>query len=189
MPGGKAFVFCALFFASAAAAQDYYIGGSLGQSDVDDGVAINLITSGTIDGKDNAFKLYGGGFFGKHLGAELAYVSLGDVSYSGVFGTAPVQNGKVETWGYNVAAVARFPVTARLSIFGKLGVFLYESESSDITAGAPSGGTLRGWEGGSLGVGALWRFTPHLGARLEWERFPMEDADASLVSLGVQYNF
>jgi OmpA-OmpF porin, OOP family len=190
MPIRKALVLCALLLASAGAvAQDYYLGASIGKSDIDDSLAENLITSGSIDGKDSAFKLFAGGFFGKHLGAELAYVDLGELSYSGVFGTAPVTNGKVSIWGYNVAAVARFALTPQLAVFGKLGVFLYESEASDVTAGTPFSAKVRGWEGGSFGVGAVWRFTGSLAARAEWERFPMEDGDASLLSLGIQYNF
>ena len=43
--------------ASQASAQGFYIGGSVGQSDMDDGNAVpDLITSGTVDGKDTGFK-------------------------------------------------------------------------------------------------------------------------------------
>lgn len=186
--------FALLVLSASAGAQagafTYLLGGSLGQSDYDESVAIPFpISSGTVDTKDTAFKLYGGGFFGPHLGAELAYVHLGKAGYAGEFLGAPVTDGKVEVWGYNVAFVARLPVNERLDLFGKLGVFLWESDASDVTAGAPFSSTVRGWDGGSFGLGATWRFRRHLAARLEWERFPVGETDAALLSLGFQYNF
>lgn len=189
-PIDKAIVALMLSLLSAnAAAQTYFLGGSLGQSDIDQSVAANLITSGGIDGKDTAFKLYGGGFFGKHLGAELAYIDLGEATYAGDFNGLSVTDGRVSLWGYNVAALLEYPLAERFSVFGKLGVFLWESEASDVTDGNPFSATSRGWDFGSFGVGATWRFTRSLSARVEWEKFPVGDADASLLSLGVQYSF
>jgi OOP family OmpA-OmpF porin len=190
----NALVGLALFLLSASAgaqsgAFTYFVGGSLGQSDVDESLVSGLITSGSIDGKDTALKIYGGGFFGKHLGAELAYVDLGEASYSGTFFGTSVNDGRASVWGYNVAAVARLPVSPQFEVFGKLGVFLWENEVSDVFGGTPTSNTIRGWDGGSFGIGAAWRFTRHLAARLEWERFPIDVSDASLLSLGVQYNF
>jgi OmpA-OmpF porin, OOP family len=190
MPIKKAIVALALGLLSAnAAAQTYFLGGSLGKSDIDESLVSGLITSGSIDGKDTAFKVYGGGFFGKHLGAELAYIDLGEASYSGTFFSASVSGGRASVWGYNVAALFEYPVGERFSLFGKLGVFLWESEQSDVFDGTPTSNTLRGWDFGSFGVGATWRFTRSLSARVEWEKFPVGDADASLLSLGVQYSF
>ena len=175
--------------ATSAGAQSFFFGGSLGESDIDHSVAAGLITSGSIEGKDTAFKLYGGGFFSPNFGAELSYVDLGELSYSGDFFGTPVTNGSVGIWGYNVAALARFPVTESFSLFGKLGVFLWESEANDITDGTPFSSTARGWDGGSFGVGADWRFAGSFSARVEWERFKIDDNDASLVSIGLQYRF
>lgn len=186
---GFAFILLSANAGAQAGAFSYFLGGSLGQGDIDDSVATGLLTSGSIDGKDTAFKLFGGGFFSPSFGAELAYVDLGEASYSGDFFGTPVVNGRVGIWGYNVAALARLPLGERFELFGKLGVFLWESEASDITGGSPFSSTTRGWDGGSFGLGATWRFTGGLAARLEWERFPVDTADASLLSLGLQYNF
>lgn len=186
----KALVACTLSLLSAGAgAQTYFIGGGLGQSDFDRSVASNLVTSGDIDTKDGAFKAFGGGFFGRRFGAELSYVDLGEARYSGDFFGTPVTDGKVALWGWNVAALYDIPITERFSLFGKLGVFLWESEASDVTDGDPFSATSRGWDGGSFGLGATWRFTRNLSARLEWEKFPIGPSDATLLSLGVQYSF
>ncbi|MGQ0543782.1 MAG: outer membrane beta-barrel protein [Betaproteobacteria bacterium] len=186
----KTLLACLLLLASAgAAAQTYFLGGSLGQSDIDRSIAASLIDAGSIDGKDSAWKIYGGGFVGRHLGAELAYIDLGEARYSGSFFGAPVTDGRVAIWGYNVSALARFPLGPQLEVFGKLGVFLWESEEGDVTGGDPSARTVRGWEGGSFGIGAAWRFSRHLAVRAEWEHLPLDFSEASLLSLGIQYNF
>jgi len=44
-------------------------------------------------------------------------------------------------------------------------------------------------DGGSFGFGAAWRFTRNLAARVEWEQFPIDTSDASLVLIGLQYSF
>jgi OOP family OmpA-OmpF porin len=74
-----------------------FVGGSIGQGDIDDEITTNLITSGTVDGKDTAWKVFGGYMFNRNFGVEAAYVNLGEVSYSGFFGASPVTGGKVES--------------------------------------------------------------------------------------------
>ncbi len=175
--------------APAQSAHSFFFGASLGQSDIDESVAAGLLSSGSIEGKDDAFKVYGGGFFSPNFGAELAYVDLGEARYSGDFFGTPVTGGTVGIWGYNVAAVLRVPLGERFSVFGKLGVFLWESEASDLTGGDPFRSTTRGWDGGSFGIGVAWRFTGNLSARAEFEQFPVDTSDASLLSLGLQYSF
>ena len=190
MPIRKALFALLLFLPSAhAGAQSFFFGGSLGQSDIDESVAAALLSSGSIEGKDDAFKLYGGGFFSPNFGAELAYVDLGEARYSGDFFGTPVTGGTVGIWGYNVAALVRLPLGERFSVFGKLGVFLWESEAADLTGGDPFRSTTRGWDGGSFGIGVAWRFTGNLSARVEFEQFPVDTSDASLLSLGLQYSF
>jgi hypothetical protein len=153
--------------AQSAAVHSFFFGASVGQSDYDRDVTTNLIT----------------------VGAEIAYLDLGEAGYSGNFFGTPVTNGTVGVWGYNAALLARLPLGERLELFGKLGVFLFESEASDVTGTEPSSSTTRSWEGGSFGLGAGWRFTHNLAARAEWERFRLVNGDVELFSLGLQYNF
>ena len=178
----------ALLFTTAASAQGYF-GGSLGQSDYDDDIASGLITSGSVDGSDTGFKIFGGYRFTPHVGAELALVNFGTARYSGDFFGTPVTGGKIDVWGYNVSAVLSFPLGARASVFGKLGLFLWESEVSDVTGGAAFTEKVRGWDGGSFGIGAEWTFARNLAARVEWEQFPLDSSDVRLFSVGVQYSF
>jgi OOP family OmpA-OmpF porin len=186
----------AVAFAVPAAAQDrpgFYAGGSLGQSDIDEEITTGLIDpgSGPVDGKDTAFKVFGGYMFNRHFGVEGAYVNLGEVSYSGDFFGLPVTGGKVEVSGFNAAALGSYPITEQFSVFGKIGLLIWEAEASDITGGVP----FSAKEDGSdifFGVGVGYNFTPNLGVRIEWERFKVEvldDVDADLISVGIAWRF
>lgn len=176
-------------FAQAMPEAGFFAGVSIGQSDIGNEVAVpGLITSGTVDGKDTAYKLFGGYMFNRNFGGELSYVRLGDVSYSGTFGGAPVTGGKVETSGFNVSAIGAFPVNPAFSVFGKIGFFMWDAEASDVTGGVPFSAKTDGTDL-TFGIGASYSFTRNLGVRAEWERLKFEDADADVMSVGLVYRF
>jgi len=61
--------------AGTQASAEGLIGGSIGQSDIDDAITSGLIDANqTIDGKDTAWKIFGGYMFNRHFGLEAAYV-------------------------------------------------------------------------------------------------------------------
>lgn len=165
-----------------------YVGGSIGQSDIDDEIASGLITSGSVDGKDSAFKVFGGYMFNRNFGIEGAYVDLGEVSYSGFFGGSSVTGGSVEVTGFNVSALGAYPINEQFSVFGKIGMFLWKAEASDTTGGVPFSAKDDGADV-SFGVGVGYNFTRNLGVRAEWEMFKTDDADATLLSVGVAWKF
>ena len=174
--------------ASQASAQGFYIGGSVGQSSFDDDNAIpDLITSGTVDGKDTGFKFFGGYQFNQNFGLELAWVDLGKASYSGTFGGIPVSGGTVKTSGLNISAVGTLPLGSGFALFGKAGLFAWEAEANDVTGGLPFSGTEDGTDL-SYGVGASYEFTKNFAIRAEWERFKAV-GDIDLQSIGVVYKF
>ena len=175
------------FFSAQAPAQGY-LGASLGQSDADEDVAAGLIDDGNVDTKDTAFKIFGGYRFHPNFAAELEYVDLGEASYSGTFGGAPVTGGKVGADGFNVSAVAIVPVNERFSVFGKLGMFIWDAKFSDTTGGVPFSGSTDGSDI-SFGLGAGFDFTQRLSARVEWQRFELDGSDVDLLSAGVAFRF
>lgn len=179
-----------LLAATQASAQAF-IGGSIGQSDVDESITTGLITSGVVDGKDTGFKVFGGYMFNRNIGVEAAYVDLGEVSYSGRFGAALVTGGKVEVTGFNIAALGSFPINEQFSVFGKIGLFIWDVEASDVTGGVPFSAKNDGTDI-SFGLGVGYNFTRNLGVRAEWERFKVEladKADADLISIGIVWRF
>ena len=181
-------VLSGLVAASAAPAQGFYIGGSVGQSDYDDNNAIpDLITSGSVDGSDTGLKIFGGYQFNQHFGLELSWVDLGKASYSGRFGALNVTGGTLETSGLNFSAVGTWPLGSNFALFGKIGFFAWESKASDVTGGLPFSGTEDGTDV-SYGIGASFNFTKNLSMRAEWERFKAV-GDIDLLSVGVVFRF
>ena len=174
-------------FAAQSLAQPY-VGASFGQSDIDESVAAGLITSGTVDGEDTGFKIFGGYQLNRNFALEAAYVDLGEASYSGSFFGAPVTGGKVEISGINLSAVGILPLAEKFSLFGKLGMFLWDSEASDVTGGVPFNDKADGTDL-SFGVGAGYELGRNLLLRAEWERFDASDSDVDLLSIGVAFRF
>lgn len=175
--------------AATPASAQAYLGASIGQSDIDEEITTGLIDANqSVDGKDTAWKLYGGYMFHPNFGVEAAYVNLGEVSYSGTFTGLPVTGGKVEVTGFNIAGIGSLPINEQLSVFGKLGLFIWEVEASDTTGGAPFSATADGTDI-SFGIGVGYNFTRNLGVRAEGELFKTDDTDASLISLGILYRF
>jgi len=171
-----------------------YIGFSAGQADVDESIAIPglLDPGGRVDGRDGAFKLFGGYQFNQNFALEAAFVDLGDVSYSGNFtdstGTDPVRGGRIQNSGLNLSAVGVVPLGERFVLFGKVGMFLWYSEATDVTGGTffyseEDGSDL------SLGLGASMALGPRVSLRAEWERFDISNIDVDLVTLGVAFRF
>jgi len=173
---------------SQALAQGFYIGGSVGESDADDGNAIpDLITSGPVDGKDSGMKFFGGYQFNQNLAVELAYVDLGKVTYSGMFGALFVTGGTVKTSGFNASVVGTWPLNPSFSLFAKAGLFAWDAKARDVTGGVPFSGSDDGADL-SLGFGGAYSLTKNFSLRAEWEQFEAVDK-ISLLSIGVAYKF
>jgi len=184
---GAALALSIAFSASPASAQAY-LGGSIGQSEIDEQIATGLITGGSVDGTDSAFKIFGGYMFNRHFGLEAAYVDLGEASYSGNFGGFPVTGGRVKVSGVNISALGALPIGEQFSLFGKIGLFMWDAEASDTTGGAPFSAQQDGTDL-SFGIGFGYQFTRNLGVRAEWEMFTTEDAESSLISVGLLWRF
>ena len=185
---GKAMIAAALALAASHASAQAYLGGSIGQSDIDDQIATGLITGGSVDGTDSAFKIFGGYMFNRHFGLEAAYVDLGEATYSGNFLGLPVTGGRVELSGVNISALGALPIGERFSLFGKIGLFMWDAEASDTTGGVPFSAQQDGTDL-SFGIGLGYQFTRNLGVRAEWEMFTTEDAESSLISVGLLWRF
>jgi len=178
----------AMLAISQASAQGYYIGGSVGESDADEGNAIPaLITSGPVDGKDSGMKFFGGYQFSQNLGVELAYVDLGKANYSGTFFGAPVTGGRVKTSGFNASVVGVLPLNPSFSLFAKAGMFAWDAKARDVTGGLPFSGSDDGADL-SFGFGGAYNLTKNFSLRAEWEQFEAVDK-ISLLSVGVAYRF
>ncbi len=177
----------------------FYIGGSLGYSNLDqsesgfnaDLATVGITATSNIDDNDLGWKLFAGYNINQYFGAELAYIDLGEADIDVNF-TAPVvatASGNAEVDGFAIVGIARYPVYDQLDVFGKIGAFVWDIDAEVMLAGTTSSPSEDGTSV-LLGAGVEYEFTKNIGVRAEWEYFnDVEDSDLHLLSIGFEYDF
>lgn len=184
--------------ALAQAQQDvrFYIGGSLGQAQVD----LDCTGTTSCDDKDTSWKMFGGYQINQNFAVELGYSNLGEVradTPSFVFGglTVPPATTRIETTAWELVGVGSLPMADRFSLFGKLGLYRAETKIDIAFEGAGSVTDDDNNVGLTLGVGARYDFTRNLGIRAEWQRYSevaaadFGESDVDVISIGVLWRF
>lgn len=208
----------AVTYAGVAAAQDrgFFAGLGVGQSnaDVADITLQDVLSIGfdSVSGfqnesskTDTAWKLYGGYQFNSNVAAEFLYADLGKFSRSasgtGTVTSPPASlnftlNSDLKITGFGAAALIGLPVSEQWRLFAKPGLFYWDAKRTTITAAGASLSDTTDKKGTSpsLGLGASYKFTERLSARLEWERFfdvgdenTTGKSDVNLYTVSVQF--
>jgi len=171
----------------------FYVGAGLGQAsvdaDIDDGLP-------DFDGSDTAFKLFGGYKFGKYIGLELEYIDGGeaDDSWRQEFkGVTEEIRATIGFTGWNASLVGILPIGEKFDVFAKIGAIMWDA---DLVLDYRVDGSLvereRLSDDGSefsWGIGGSWYFLQNFGARIEYQGFDIDDADADLISASVLWQF
>jgi OmpA-OmpF porin, OOP family len=144
--------------ASPAFAMDdgFYVEGGIGHYQLDIG--------GGWDAGDMAYKLGAGYNFAKYFGAEVEWIDGGSPDDHGI---------SVDISGWNFSAIGRWPVDEKFSVFGKLGVLMWDANVRGFLRGSNDGTDL------SWGLGAGWNFTDHFTVNAEYQGFDIADTNAS----------
>lgn len=158
---------------SVAAAPPWYVGGALGVSDFG-----SCPDSASCDGSDQAYKVYAGYRFNRHLAVEAGYSDLGKT-------TAIAGDSVTETKPRGITAhvVGLWPFTERFSLLGRLGVIYGDSKVTGTAATRNEKGTELAW-----GAGVHFDLMPDVALRLEWERFRLR-TEVDAISLAVIARF
>lgn len=174
----------ALTFAPLAANADsgFYIGGGVGGATLEADFGDTGIPGfpSDLDEDDTAIKLFAGYTFDLptiDLAVEAGYVDLGepDIDVLGV--DVKLNPTGINLWG--IAAVETGPV----DLFAKLGYIAWDVDiSAQGASDAIDGSDLAYGLGLSFGLGAIK-------VRGEYEVYDLEDADVSMISLGLVYQF
>jgi opacity protein-like surface antigen len=175
--------FAATTFSGVAAAQSmdmsaFYIGGSIGQSQLKDsceGVA-------DCDDKDTAWRFIAGYQINKSFAVELGYTDLGEASAPGA---------SAEASALEVVGLGFLPLGNHFSLYGKAGFY-----RGTVEASGGGGSVDESNNGLTFGAGVQWDFGRNLGLRAEWQRYADVggddvggETDVDVMNLGVIFRF
>ena len=189
LAGTLAFSLPSLGMAQAMSGPDsaWFVGGSYGQSKLE--CDTSGIAGVSCDDSDTAWRIFGGYQFNKNLAVELGYSALGEASISGGGITATV-----EAKAWDLVAVGILPITAQFSVFGKLGMYMADSELSSNTPLIP--GASDSNTDITYGIGLQYDFNKSLGVRAEYQQYKKVgsddvggDGDVDVMSVGVVFRF
>jgi OmpA-OmpF porin, OOP family len=156
--------------------QGLYAGVNVGKSKFKDICGVPGVTG--CDETDTALSIFGGYQFSRNFGAEIAYVELGKAHF-----VSPGGNSTVESTGFEFSGIGTFPINEKLSLYGKLGFFLWDADLKGPTAVSDDGTDL------TFGFGARWNFTKSLAGQVQWQRYDVSDADVDVIGVGVLFRF
>lgn len=169
---------------AAVADSGFYIGASAGgatlEADIGEDPDFPDLPA-SIDEDDTAFKLFLGYHFDLpvlNLGVEAGYVDFGEPDIEVLDETF-----SLDTSGFNLWGIAGFDV-GPVDLFAKLGYLMW-----DVKA-AISGQEFFSDDGSDMGygVGAAIGLGP-VSIRGEYEVYDVDEADLSMLSLGIVYQF
>ena len=165
---------------TAAADSGFYIGGAVGGATIESDVSIPEIPDG-LDEDDTGFKVFAGYNFDLpvvDLGIEAGYVDFGKPEINTNFGNFELDPTGFNVWG--IASIGAGPI----DLYGKLGYLFWDLEASALGLSESIA------DGSDIGYGAGLAFG--LGSvkiRAEYEVYDLDEADLSMLSLGILYQF
>jgi len=192
--------------ASSTLAGDFYVGASLGRSNVDmdrsetDAVLVSAGATGlrsSVDEHDTHYGLSLGYQLNPYLAFELGYADFGSARYRASF-TGGGARAHLDAHGWTASVLGILPVGEKFSIFGRLGGIHAKVEADvDVTGpGGAAAGTAqdRDWSG-LYGAGVVYALTPSIGLRGEFTRYDSlggsntGSGDVDTWSLGALFRF
>jgi len=187
-----------LLIASGASAQGFFVGGALGQARQDDYQIGGTVT--VRDDSDTSYRLFGGYLVSPMQGVILSVIDLGTARYEG-----PAFGGFTDALsadGVDISYIAGWTPgnQRRMSLFGTLGVFVWDQDVRYIEQGTlykygDSGTSF------SFGLGSEINFakggSSAWAIHLEWQTFRNvgqeensgHEYDRQVFSIGADYRF
>lgn len=168
----------ALLFGSRAFAQEFYVGGGIGNTFFSSKFEDALDQIRNIDENAAAWKIFGGFSPQRFIGIEGGYRHFGTVE-ANVAGV----DFESSTKGWDIEALGRLRI-AIIDIFGKAGAMFWSKDRKVEDTTSDVSGTDFFW-----GLGAGVHIGP-FGVRAEWESVELGDPDnLSMVSLSATFGF
>jgi len=152
-----------------------YAGLGFGQTTVNG--ALDCDIAATCDDKDSGFKVLAGYQFSPNFALEGGFIDLGESSFS----TPGLFSASADATSLFFHAVGIAPLGERVSLFGKVGLHFWEGEERGQVFGIPFSVSDDGTDL-TFGFGLQWNLGK-FAARLEWERYDLDEADVSFLGV------
>jgi len=195
-----------LALAGVACAQDkgFYVGGGAGRSKARDpadcsGVNGLVVSNCMIEDTKTAWKVFAGYQFSPYLALEGGYADLGKFKTSLLLNSLSEVSVTDHPTLYGLDVVGTLPLAGGFGLLGRIGWFHWTLDAnSNLSVPLPGVEPFQEKAHGnkvSLGVGAKWDFAQHLGARIEYQRFPkignddVGQSDVDLLSASLLFRF
>jgi OOP family OmpA-OmpF porin len=160
--------------------------------------AMGLATTSIADrDRSTGYKIFGGYDINRNLAVEAGIFDLGKFGFTATTAPPGTLTGDIRLQGLNLDLVGKLPVTEKFSVMGRIGVANTRAQDRFAGTGAvivtnPSPSKRE--TNLKLGLGMGYDFSESLGARLELERYRINDAignrgHVDLVSVGLVYRF
>jgi len=169
-------IICLMALPAAAADNGFYIGGSVGRSDITTGE----LTTVDVEGDANGYKVFGGYRFLTFLSVEGTYADFGTIK-------DPARSSEVNMDGFGAQAVAYIPLGIA-DIFGKAGFFDWSADVKSSNVSAPISVKKDGTDP-VYGAGIQFRIQSWA-VRGEVEYYDIKGTDkVYMYSVGASYTF
>lgn len=160
--------------------------------------ALGLATTSIADReRSSGYKLFGGYELNRNVAIEAGIFDLGKFGYTATTAPPGTLTGDIRLKGLNLDLVGKWPVTDKFSVMGRVGVANTRAQDRFVGTGAvivtnPSPSKRE--TNLKVGLGMGYDFNESLGARVEYERYRINDAignkgHVDLVSVGLVYRF
>jgi OmpA-OmpF porin, OOP family len=168
---------CALIATGGAAQADdsgFYAGASIGQA---------RQKARGFEGNDLSYRLFGGWSFNKYLAVEGGYVDGGEQSDR--LGSTDIA---IESSGYYVTGLAKWPVNDWFAPYVKLGYVFYDATQTASYGSVVQHESLSN-ERILFGGGLEFRFKKNFSLRADYEKVNVPDAAFDIFSVVATYHF
>lgn len=147
-------------FALPVSAQQWYVGGGLGQSKFKGDLGCDNSGGTSCSDTDTAFKIFGGYQVNRNFAAELTYQDFGKAKAEAGGLTA-----SVKSHAFDISALGMLPFGGQFAAYGRLGVY-FASSDGDTNFGLSTSHSNNDL---TYGLGLQWDPMPNLGVRAEYQ--------------------
>lgn len=164
---------------NAYAADGFFLGASVGSASLDedfDGLR--------VDDSTQSYSLIGGWRFNPNFALEAGYLSFGDFAQDFNIGGNTVR-ARLSADGFTFGAQGSFPVTQKVSVFGRAGAFFWNGSAELVGVSQASPSDINPY----LGVGLAYGFTDRLSVNVDLTRYELDTNDSEVLALGLRYQF